>query len=117
MNLEKLNAGTTVIFQGNTGFGYSEWSGSIFSVSGTNTTMKRSPGSFPDGHSALHWDGLGNGGGVIKPKFFKANNLTNYVLESIPILNAPLNFSGLITSRPCSLWVLRLIQQQVVLGV
>jgi hypothetical protein len=61
-----------VVFEGNTSFGYAEWSGSLFSVSGTNITVKGAPGSFLDGQGALYWDGLGNGGGVTKPKFFKA---------------------------------------------
>jgi polygalacturonase len=80
-----------VIFEGTTTFGYAEWSGSLFSVSGTNITVKGAPGSVLDGQGALYWDGLGNGGGVTKPKFFKANNLNNSVLDSITILNAPIN--------------------------
>jgi polygalacturonase len=37
------------------------------------------------------WDGLGGGGGKIKPKFFKANDLTDSILEGITIRNAPKN--------------------------
>lgn len=53
--------------------------------------MRGAAGSVLDGQGALWWDGLGNGGGVTKPKFFKANNLNDSVLDSIYILNAPIN--------------------------
>lgn len=39
----------------------------------------------------FRWDGLGGGGGKIKPKFFKANDLVDSVLEGITIKNAPKN--------------------------
>lgn len=76
-------------------------------MSGTNLTVRGAPGSFLDGHGVLYWDGMysldilrhaltavkgeGNGGGLTKPKFFKANYMYNSVLDSITILNAPLN--------------------------
>ncbi|KAH8662603.1 glycoside hydrolase [Xylariales sp. PMI_506] len=91
LNLEKLNDGTTVIFEGTTTFGYSEWSGPLFSVSGNSITVRGAAGSVLDGQGALYWDGMGNSGGVTKPKFFKANNLNDSVLDSITILNAPIN--------------------------
>ncbi|KAH7371302.1 glycoside hydrolase [Pyrenochaeta sp. MPI-SDFR-AT-0127] len=91
LNLEKLNDGTTVIFQGTTKWGYKEWTGSLFSVSGNKITVKGDPGSVLDGQGALWWDGLGGGGGKIKPKFFKANDLVDSVLEGITIKNAPKN--------------------------
>lgn len=114
LNLENLNDGTTVgcppplfgfstygqlildfpdqvIFEGRTTWDYAEWSGSLFSVSGNNITVRGAPGSVLDGQGALWWDGEGNGGGVTKPKFFKANNLNDSVLDSIYILNAPIN--------------------------
>lgn len=80
-----------VIFEGRTTWDYAEWSGSLFSVSGNNITVKGAPDSVLDGQGALWWDGQGNGGGVTKPKFFKANNLNDSVLDSIYILNAPIN--------------------------
>ncbi|KAI0145362.1 glycoside hydrolase [Xylariaceae sp. FL1272] len=91
LNLEDLNDGTTVIFEGTTTFGYSEWEGSLFSVSGNKITVKGAEGSKLDGQGALYWDGLGNSGGVTKPKFFKANHLNDSVLDGITILNAPRN--------------------------
>ncbi|KAK2614720.1 hypothetical protein N8I77_001525 [Diaporthe amygdali] len=92
LNLEKLNDGTTVTFEGRTTWAYAEWEGSLFSVSGNNITVKGAPGSVLDGQGALWWDSLGGNGGVVKPKFFKANNLNDSVLDSINILNAPKNF-------------------------
>lgn len=53
--------------------------------------MRGAAGSVLDGQGALWWDGLGNGGGVTKPKFFKANNLNDSVLDSLYLLNAPIN--------------------------
>ncbi|KAI1742477.1 glycoside hydrolase [Xylaria scruposa] len=91
LNLEKLNDGTTVIFEGTTTFGYAEWEGSLFSVSGNSITIKGAEGSVLDGQGALYWDGKGGGGGVTKPKFFKANHLNDSTLEGITIKNAPKN--------------------------
>ncbi|KAJ3578602.1 hypothetical protein NPX13_g1962 [Xylaria arbuscula] len=91
LNLEKLNDGTTVIFEGTTTFGYAEWEGSLFSVSGNSITVLGAEGSVLDGQGALYWDGQGGGGGVTKPKFFKANYLNDSILDSITIKNAPKN--------------------------
>ncbi|KAF3100957.1 hypothetical protein EYR41_002334 [Orbilia oligospora] len=91
LNLEKLKEGTTVIFKGRTTFGYSEWEGSFISISGNKLTIKGDPGSVLDGQGALWWDGLGGGGGKTKPKFFKANNLNDSIIDGITILNAPKN--------------------------
>ncbi|KAK6355556.1 hypothetical protein TWF696_004655 [Orbilia brochopaga] len=91
LNLEKLKDGTTVIFRGHTTFGYAEWEGSLVSISGNKITVKGDPGSVLDGQGALYWDGQGGSGGKTKPKFFKANNLVDSVLDGITILNAPKN--------------------------
>ncbi|KAM0817579.1 putative Glycoside hydrolase [Seiridium cardinale] len=91
LRLEKLNDGTTVVFDGVTTFGYSEWEGSLFSVSGNHITVRGEPGSALDGQGALYWDGGGGSSGVTKPKFFKANNLNDSILDSITIRNAPRN--------------------------
>lgn len=74
LDLEGLRDGTTVTFAGTTTWGFAEWAGSLVSVSGTNVTVRGAPGAVLDGRGALWWDGLGNGGGKTKPKFFKANN-------------------------------------------
>ncbi|ORY61445.1 endopolygalacturonase PGa [Pseudomassariella vexata] len=91
LDMEGLNDGTNIVFVGNTTFEYAEWSGSLFSVSGNNITVRGAPGSSLDGQGALYWDGMGNSGGVTKPKFFKANNLNNSMLDSVVIRNAPRN--------------------------
>lgn len=78
-----------VTFQGRTTWAYAEWEGSLFSISGNNITIKGAPGHVLDGQGHLWWDTLGGGGGVTKPKFFKANNLNDSVLDSINIQNAP----------------------------
>ncbi|KAH7386549.1 glycoside hydrolase [Cadophora sp. MPI-SDFR-AT-0126] len=91
LKLEGLNDGTTVVFQGTTTWGYKEWEGSLVSISGNKITIKGDPGSVLDGQGALWWDGLGGNGGKIKPKFFKANDLTDSLIQGITIKNAPKN--------------------------
>ncbi|KAF3925146.1 Polygalacturonase-3 [Dactylellina cionopaga] len=91
LNLEKLKDGTTVIFRGKTTFGYAEWEGSLVSISGNKINIKGDNGSVLDGQGALYWDGQGGSGGKIKPKFFKANNLNDSIIDGITILNAPKN--------------------------
>ncbi|KAF3013316.1 hypothetical protein E8E14_011116 [Neopestalotiopsis sp. 37M] len=91
LDLEDLNDGTTVVFEGTTTFGYSEWSGPLFAVSGNDITVRGEAGSVLDGQGALYWDGQGGSGGVTKPKFFKANHLNDSLLDSITIQNAPKN--------------------------
>ncbi|KAI1824819.1 glycoside hydrolase [Xylaria intraflava] len=91
LDLEDLNDGTTVILEGTTTFGYAEWEGSLFSVSGNSITVRGAADSVLDGQGALYWDGQGGSGGVTKPKFFKANHLNDSVLDGITIKNAPKN--------------------------
>ncbi|ESZ98207.1 endopolygalacturonase 2 [Sclerotinia borealis F-4128] len=76
LDLTGLNAGTKVIFQGHTTFGYSEWKGPLVSISGKDITVSGASGNSIDG-GARWWDGLGSnvskGKGKVKPKFFAAH--------------------------------------------
>ncbi|KAF7953298.1 hypothetical protein EAE96_006509 [Botrytis aclada] len=90
LDLTGLNSGTQVIFEGTTTFGYEEWSGPLFSVSGTDITVKGAAGSMLDGQGAKYWDGKGTNGGKTKPKFFYAHSLKGKsVIDGINILNSP----------------------------
>lgn len=82
---------TVVIFEGTTTFGYKEWDGPLFAVSGTSVKVagEASGGSVLDGQGALYWDGEGSNGGVTKPKFFQAHDLTDSLIETLTILNPP----------------------------
>lgn len=94
LDLTGLTQGTHVIFEGETTFGFEEWSGPLVSVSGTDITVTASSGAFFNGDGARWWDGKplsqpnpslmiyhsddffisgqGSNGGVTKPKFFYA---------------------------------------------
>ncbi|KAK0713791.1 endopolygalacturonase [Lasiosphaeria miniovina] len=88
LDLTKLKNGTTVTFEGNTTWGYREWTGPLVSVSGTNISIKGAPGSALDGSGELWWDEKGQDGKQ-KPKFFQAHSLSNSAIEGIRIVNAP----------------------------
>ncbi|TEY78304.1 hypothetical protein BOTCAL_0050g00360 [Botryotinia calthae] len=90
LDLTGLKTGTQVIFQGTTTFGYEEWSGPLFSVSGTDITVTGAAGSKLDGQGAKYWDGKGTNGGKTKPKFFYAHSLKGKsTISGINILNSP----------------------------
>ncbi|KAJ5363421.1 Polygalacturonase [Penicillium cataractarum] len=89
LDLTGLKKGTTVIFEGETTFGYKEWSGPLVSVSGTDITVKGASGSVLNGDGARWWDGKGTNGGKTKPKFFYAHKMINSKIENISIKNSP----------------------------
>jgi len=89
LDLTKLNEGTDVIFQGNTTFGYQEWTGPLISVSGSNISVSGAEGHLIDGGGARWWDGLGTNGGKIKPKFFLAHSMISSSISGLNIKNTP----------------------------
>jgi len=89
LDLTDLTKGTTVIFEGETTFGYEEWSGPLFAVSGTDITVTQSSGAYLNGNGADWWDGEGSNGGKTKPKFFQAHDLISSTISDIYILNPP----------------------------
>nr|ABP88778.1 polygalacturonase 2 [Botrytis cinerea] len=94
LDLTGLKAGTKVIFQGTTTFGYSEWEGPLISISGQDIVVTGASGNKIDGGGARWWDGLGSnvsaGKGKVKPKFFSAHKLTgSSSITGLNFLNAP----------------------------
>ncbi|TVY44854.1 putative endopolygalacturonase [Lachnellula subtilissima] len=91
LDMTDLPDSTVVIFQGETSFAYSEWVGPLFAVSGTNIKVsgEASGGSILNGNGASYWDGGGGSSGVTKPKFFQAHDLTDSLIETLTILNPP----------------------------
>lgn len=116
LDMTGLPDDTTVIFQGETTFEYKEWSGPLFAVSGTNIKVagESSGTSILNGNGAVrrlphpcgrpcggypslrptdqeqsYWDGEGSNGGKTKPKFFQAHDLTDSLIETLTILNPP----------------------------
>lgn len=83
--------GTKVIFEGETTFGYAEWSGPLVSISGTGITVEGAPGSVLNGDGSRWWDGQGSNGGVTKPKFFYAHHLDSSSITGITIKNSPVH--------------------------
>jgi polygalacturonase len=49
-----------VIFEGETTWEYEEWSGPLFSVSGTNIAVSGASGHSLNGNGAKWWDGEGS---------------------------------------------------------
>ncbi|KAI2959164.1 CAZyme family GH28 [Aspergillus niger] len=89
LDLTDLNDGTHVIFEGETTFGYEEWSGPLVSVSGTDITVTGADGAYLNGDGSRWWDGEGSNGGKTKPKFFYAHDLTSSTISGIYIQNSP----------------------------
>lgn len=78
-----------VIFEGETTFGYEEWSGPLVSVSGSDITVTGADGAYLNGDGSRWWDGEGSNGGKTKPKFFYAHDLTSSTISGIYIQNSP----------------------------
>lgn len=95
LDMTDLTKGTTVIFEGTTSFGYKEWDGPLFSVSGTDITVKGASGHVIDGNGADWWDGEGSNGGKTKPKMFYAHSLTDSTIENLNVLNTPVQFMSI----------------------
>ncbi|OJJ43927.1 hypothetical protein ASPZODRAFT_101660 [Penicilliopsis zonata CBS 506.65] len=89
LDLTDLNDGTTVIFAGETTFGYEEWDGPLVSVSGTDILVTADDDAYLNGDGSRWWDGEGSNGGKTKPTFFYAHSLTSSTIENIYILNSP----------------------------
>ncbi|KAH6683213.1 putative endo-polygalacturonase [Halenospora varia] len=90
LDLTKLTSGTHVIFEGETTFGYEEWSGPLISVSGENIVVTGATGHSINGGGASWWDGEGSNGGKTKPKFFYAHSMTGTSsITGLNVLNTP----------------------------
>ncbi|KAH8687765.1 putative endo-polygalacturonase [Tricladium varicosporioides] len=90
LDLTKLTSGTHVIFEGETTFGYEEWSGPLISVSGENIVVTGATGHSINGGGASWWDGKGSNGGKTKPKFFYAHSMTGTSsITGLNVLNTP----------------------------
>lgn len=80
-----------VIFEGETTFGYEEWTGPLVSVSGTDITVTGASGAYLNGDGSRWWDGEGSNGGKTKPTFFYAHDLlgtssiTNLYIQNAPV--------------------------------
>lgn len=91
LDLTGLTSGTSVIFEGETTWGYEEWSGPLLSISGENIAISGKSGHVLNGGGARWWDTLGSNGGKTKPKFFYAHKLTgSSSIKGINILNTPI---------------------------
>lgn len=88
LDMTDLTDGTVVMFEGTTTWGYEEWVGPLFAVSGTNIKVIGESSAVLDGQGAKWWDGKGDNGKT-KPKFFQAHGLTDSTIESVHILNPP----------------------------
>ncbi|KAI1303839.1 glycoside hydrolase family 28 protein [Xylaria venustula] len=90
LDLSDLEDGTTVIFEGTTTWEYDEWDGPLLQIKGTDITIQGADGSVLDGDGSRWWDGEGSNGGVTKPKFFYAHDLTgSSSITNLNIKNTP----------------------------
>ncbi|EPS29213.1 Endopolygalacturonase [Penicillium oxalicum] len=89
LDLSKLADDTTVIFEGQTTWGYKEWSGPLLQISGKGITVKGASGAYLNPDGARWWDGEGSNGGKTKPKFFYAHDLTSSTITDLHIQNTP----------------------------
>ncbi|KAL2830325.1 glycoside hydrolase [Aspergillus cavernicola] len=89
LDLTGLKTGTTVIFKGETTFGYKEWKGPLISVSGTSITVEQASGAKINCDGARWWDTKGTNGGKTKPKFFYAHKLNKSKINGLKVYNTP----------------------------
>jgi polygalacturonase len=89
LDLSKLADDTTVIFEGETTWGYKEWKGPLIDIGGNGITVQGAKGHVLNGDGARWWDGKGGNGGVDKPKFFAAHNLKDSSITGVNIKNTP----------------------------
>jgi len=91
LDLSSLQTGASVVFAGETTFGYTEDSDfNPIVISGTNVIISGADGHVIDGNGQSYWDGEGSNGGSDKPDhFIVAKDLTNAVFQNLNIQNWP----------------------------
>ncbi|KAI0484892.1 polygalacturonase [Xylariaceae sp. FL0804] len=89
LDLSDLEDGTSVIFEGETTWGYAEWDGPLLQIEGTSISISGASGAYLNPDGARWWDGEGSNGGVTKPKFFYAHDLTDSTIADLYIENTP----------------------------
>ncbi|KAK6204058.1 hypothetical protein LQW54_008519 [Pestalotiopsis sp. IQ-011] len=89
LDLSDLEDGTTVIFEGETTWGYEEWDGPLLQIEGNEITIEGASGAYLNPDGARWWDGEGSNGGKTKPKFFYAHDLTSSTITNLYIQNTP----------------------------
>ncbi|KAH8647881.1 endopolygalacturonase [Xylariales sp. PMI_506] len=90
LNLSDLEEDTTIIFEGETTWGYEEWDGPLMQIEGTGITITGASGHSLNAQGSLWWDGEGGSGGKTKPKFFYAHSLTDSTISGLYIQNTPI---------------------------
>lgn len=70
LDLSDLNDGTSVIFEGETTWGYKEWEGPLLQIKGKQISISGADGAVLNANGDKWWDGEGSNGGKTKPKFF-----------------------------------------------
>ncbi|KAI0014915.1 Endopolygalacturonase [Xylariomycetidae sp. FL0641] len=89
LDLSDVSDGSTIIFEGETTWGYKEWDGPLLQIKGKSLTIQGAEGAVLNGDGARWWDGEGSNGGVDKPKFFYAHDLTDSTISNLYIKNTP----------------------------
>ncbi|KAL4949860.1 Endopolygalacturonase [Aspergillus filifer] len=89
LDLSDLEDGTTVVFEGETTWGYEEWEGPLLQIKGNSITVKGASGAKLNPDGARWWDSEGSNGGKTKPKFFYAHDLTDSTITDLYIENTP----------------------------
>ncbi|KAL3471454.1 glycoside hydrolase [Aspergillus californicus] len=89
LDLSDLEDDTTVIFEGETTWGYEEWDGPLLQIKGNSITVKGASGAKLNPDGARWWDSEGSNGGKTKPKFFYAHSLTDSTITDLYIENTP----------------------------
>lgn len=61
----------------------------MLQIKGTSITIKGASGAYLNPDGSRWWDGEGSNGGVTKPKFFYAHDLTDSTITDLYIQNTP----------------------------
>lgn len=90
LDLTGLQDGATVNFVGQVTFDYDEWVGPLVSISGKNIKVVGKSGHLLDGDGARWWDGKGDSGKKVKPKFMSLKLTGNSDVGGLQIKNTPI---------------------------
>ncbi|KAK6207676.1 glycosyl hydrolase family 28 [Colletotrichum tabaci] len=93
IDLQKLQNGATVTFDGTTTFATTiDKKFDPIIISGTDITVTGAPGHVIEGNGAAYWDGLGSNGGGDKPNHFVVvKKTTNAKITNLNIKNWPVH--------------------------
>ncbi|CAH1105253.1 unnamed protein product [Psylliodes chrysocephalus] len=98
-----LQSGTTLTFNGEISFGYTQWTGPLMWITGNSITVQGSSSHLLNGRGEKWWDGHGDHSQKKKPQFMLIQATGGSVFKNIKVKNCPHTCIGISDSHDLTL--------------